>query len=353
MCTSLSLPLPNGRRLFGRTLDLDCHFGEQLTLTPRCFPFIAPGGRALPGTGARPGSPQPTALLGMATVVDGYPLYAEAMNETGLSVAGLRFAGNAHYLPPEAPAPAGYARVELAPWELIPYLLTTCRSVAEARRALGGVRVVDIPFPARSGPIPPAPLHWHISDREAAAPPLVLEVSAAGHRLYEDPVGVLANNPPFPFQLAAYARTLAPKADAAIRRVLREQAGVEIASLGEVGGGIPGDYSSPARYLRAAHLGHRVAAYLQATACGPAAPSAPPAGPQLPDPVELFFSVMAAVSPMAGAVPTPDGGWHRTLYTLCMDPARGRCHVRGEGLPAPRSVAFGELCLSGSSPTVL
>ena len=39
------------------------------------------------------------ALIGMADVRDGYPLYAEAVNEKGLGMAGLYFPGNAFYQP--------------------------------------------------------------------------------------------------------------------------------------------------------------------------------------------------------------------------------------------------------------
>ena len=43
MCTSLALPSPDGTHLFGRTLDLDTHFGEAVTLTPRRYPFTFDG----------------------------------------------------------------------------------------------------------------------------------------------------------------------------------------------------------------------------------------------------------------------------------------------------------------------
>jgi choloylglycine hydrolase len=37
------------------------------------------------------------AMVGVATVIDNYPLYYDAANEHGLCIAGLNFPGNACY----------------------------------------------------------------------------------------------------------------------------------------------------------------------------------------------------------------------------------------------------------------
>ena len=131
------------------------------------------------------------AMIGMAAVVDDHPLYAEAMNEHGLYMAGLNFPGNAHY---EDAVPEG--NTALAPDELIPWILGTCQNIEEAKEKLQSISLARIPFTRHDGQtLPLAPLHWHIADQHGA---LVLETMECGNFLYEDPVGVLTN-PPFPF----------------------------------------------------------------------------------------------------------------------------------------------------------
>ena len=177
MCTSLAFP---ERGLYGRNLDLEYHFGEQVVLTPRKFPFAFHHHPALA---------EHYALLGMASLAGGVPLYAEAANEKGLYMAGLNFPGNAHYFAaPEEGA------LNLAPYELFPLVLGQCATVAEARQLLEQVHLVAEPF----GPgYPLAPLHWQIAGPDGV---LVAEPMADGLHLYEDAWGVLTNNPPFPWQ---------------------------------------------------------------------------------------------------------------------------------------------------------
>ena len=311
MCTSLTLPTPDGTNLFGRTLDLDDHFGESVTLTPRRYPFTFAD--CYPHT-------HHYALLGMATVADGpaasgYPLYAEAMNEKGLCMAGLRFAKSAVYLSrPEV----GY--VNLAPWELIPYLLGTCATVAEARTALGDIRIVDKPF---SDTVGTAPLHWHIADSDPSHGGLILEATAEGMRIYPDDrpdgAGVLTNDPPYLEQLAALDACPARRGDTP---------------------GLPGDYSSSSRFTRAAIL--RRWAVEQKD-------NDPTSGAGKNPDVARFFSLLAAVSPTVGAVMTPEGRCHRTLYTCCMDTAAGVYHFLAEGETEVRAVGFAECDLHGDT----
>ena len=67
---------------FGRTLDNDFSYKEQVTVTPRNFSFVFRNGKVIE---------KHYAIIGMAYVVDGYPLYYDAVNEKGLCMAGLNF----------------------------------------------------------------------------------------------------------------------------------------------------------------------------------------------------------------------------------------------------------------------
>ncbi len=300
MCTSLTLPLPDGSALFGRTLDWHEHFHERMMRIPQGFHFPEKGGDGLPSESRH-------AILGMGTEADGYPLLADGMNACGLCMAGLRFAACAHYLPTSATPPTGYVR--LSPWELIPYVLGFCATLSEARAALSRVRVVDRPFPlAAGGTIPQALLHWHVADCRAGTS-LVVEATARGLMVYEAPLGVMANAPAYPEMIAAYEHAL------------------------RNGNTLPTGYDSPARLIRAATLRREVADRLAAHASARRGGAA--------DPVADFFALVAHVSPPLGAVPAVGGaGWQTTIYTACMDGARGLYHYTTAEHPAVRTEAF-------------
>ena len=165
---------------FGRTLDYEFSYGDEIVVTPRRFPLAFSGGKALS---------EHFALLGMAHVADGYPLYYDAMNEKGLCMAGLNFVGNAAYA-----APRG-GEGDVAQFEFIPWVLAQCASVSEARVLLGKTNLTGTPF---SAALPAAQLHWLLADKDDC---VTIESTADGLHIYDNPAGVLTNNPPFPQQL--------------------------------------------------------------------------------------------------------------------------------------------------------
>ena len=173
MCTAVSLRTHSF--MFGRTLDVDRPYCAEAVISPRRY--------ELDGIAAR------YAVAGMATVVEGYPLYYDAMNERGLCIAGLNLPHSTHYRKSVS------GRKCLAQWQFIPYILGNCATVDEAERAVAGMAVTDEPFAAG---MPPAPLHWMISDCRRD---IVVESTASGLRTFDDPVGVLTNEPPFEAQL--------------------------------------------------------------------------------------------------------------------------------------------------------
>ncbi len=177
MCTDLPKPKIF---TFGRNLDYEFSYGEQLVVTPRNYPFRFRQAGELN---------RHYAILGMAHVAEGYPLYYDAINEAGLCVAGLNFVGNAVY------HPAADGKENIAQFELIPWLLGRCASLAEARELLAGANLLNLPF---SPQYPLAALHWMIADRTGC---ITLESTADGLHVYDNPAGVLTNNPPFPLQM--------------------------------------------------------------------------------------------------------------------------------------------------------
>ena len=165
---------------FGRTLDYEISYGDQVVITPRNYVFDLREGGQLKNH---------YAMIGMACVMENYPLYYDAVNEKGLGIAGLNFVGNAHYNKPVAD------KDNITQFELIPWILGKCTTVKEARALLENLNLTDIPFMEK---LPMAQLHWIIADKEAC---ITLECMESGMKVYDNPVGVLTNNPPFDYQM--------------------------------------------------------------------------------------------------------------------------------------------------------
>lgn len=283
MCTSITVSSP--LCLHGRNLDLEYTFGEQVVITPRGYEFHFR---------RRPSMPRHFALIGMANVAENVPLYAEAANEKGLYMAGLNFPGNAWYPPAEDAAPDA-----VAPYELIPLVLGSCENLAQARELLQTVQLLGIPI-AKGYPL--APLHWHLADATGA---LVLEATKDGVHIYDDPAGVLTNNPPFPFQLAALNnfQHLSPKP-----AENRFASALPLASYGQGMGaiGLPGDFSPQSRYVKTC--------FLKANARWGTTPD---------NAVAQFFHILDGVAMVRGSVVTPEGKCDITTYSCCIDAEKG------------------------------
>ena len=130
---------------FGRNLDLEVSFGQRVVVTPRDYEFRYRNGILDRGH---------YAMIGMALVSDDYPLYFEATNEKGLSIAGLNFPGNAHYF--------GHVKGKdnVASFEFIPWVLGRCKDLDEARSLIKGINITDSSF---NDSMHPSPLHWMVS----------------------------------------------------------------------------------------------------------------------------------------------------------------------------------------------
>ena len=148
MCTAITYKTED--LYFGRTLDYEFSYGEEITITPRNYKFNFKNGKELRNH---------YAMIGMAHVSDEYPLYYEAVNEKGLCIAGLNFVGNAFY----------HDKVDdkenIAQFEFIPWILSTCSSVEDAKKIVKKTNITGETF---SQKFPAAQLHWIISDKDSS-----------------------------------------------------------------------------------------------------------------------------------------------------------------------------------------
>ena len=282
MCTAITYQTKDF--YFGRNLDLEYHYREAVTVTPRNYPFIFRNGTTLS---------RHYAMIGMATMSGGYPLYYEATNEKGLSLAGLSFPHSAHY----------GERVEdkcnIAPFELIPWLLGICTSVQEAVVKLKDIHVWSNPF---SEEFPLSPLHWLLADREKA---VVIEPLKTGLSIQENPVGVLTNEPPFAFHMHNLVSYLGLTSGIPTNRFSDE---IELVpySLGMGAIGLPGDPSSASRFVRATFTKMNSIS-----------------GEGEEESVSQFFHVLGSVEQSRGVTQVCEGEYEYTLYSSCCNADKG------------------------------
>lgn len=269
---------------FGRTLDYEFSYGDEVTVVPRNYLFRFRH---------REDMSSHYAIIGMAHVVDDYPLYYDAVNEKGLGIAGLNFVGNAYYREEEE------GKENIAQFELIPWVLGQCSSVREARVLLARINIVNTSF---SKQLPVAQLHWLIADREEA---ITVESVREGLRIYDNPVGVLTNNPPFDMQLFQLNSYMNLSAKSPVNH-FSEQLPLTIYSRGMGALGLPGDLSSGSRFVRAAFTKMNSVS-----------------GDSEAESVSQFFHILGSVEQQRGCCDVGEGKYEITLYTSCCNADKG------------------------------
>ena len=275
MCTAISYW--NKTHYFGRTLDYEHSFGEEIVFTPRNFPLPF---RQIPILENH------HALIGMAHVEDGYPLYYDAMNEKGLCMAGLNFVGFAAY--------NGLGRDRVAPFEFIPWVLGQCETVAQVRVLLTHAALTETSF---STHLPAARLHWLIADSSEA---ITVESMADGLHIHDNPIGVLTNNPPFPEQVH-HLSNFAHLSPCPQKNHFPTELNPISRGLGAFG--LPGDLSSQSRFVRVSFTKLH-------SLCGNE------------EKVSQFFHILGSVEQIKGCCRLADASLEHTLYTSCCDTAR-------------------------------
>ena len=283
MCTAMTFP-QGGEHYFGRTLDLDRSLGERVVAAPRNYPLRFRAAGTLE---------RHYAMIGMALAGEDYPLYYEAANEAGLAMAGLNFPGNARYAAPAE------GRDNVASFELIPWMLGQCADVEQAEGLLARLNLTDASF---REDLPPAPLHWMLADGRRT---IVVEAMEDGIHIHPNPAGVLTNNPPFPFQMHHLRQYLNLTREEPVNRFAPVlDLAPDCLGMGAVG--LPGDLSSPSRFVRAA--------FGRANALP---------GETEEERVAQVFHLMDTVAQTRGLARAGKDGFEYTGYTCCCNASRG------------------------------
>lgn len=287
LCTAVSLR--KGLSFFGRNLDVEFSRGEQVIFMPRNFPFPFRQANA-PG--------KPYAVMGIGVSAGGIPLFYDAINEKGLYVAALDFPESARYLPEKENA------LNLASFEFIPFLLQSCASLEEAKKFLEKVNITGEAF---SDAMPPSPLHWFVADKTGA---VAVEPRANGIRVYDNPVGVLTNEPPFEFHVNSLREMLLLSPEMP-KGIFSEKLGLSPFGKGLGAKGLPGDASSTSRFSRAAFI--KFSSLFEETEDSA---------------LSQLFHILGGVEQQNGILRGENSVLQRTEYTSCVSAEKGIYYYR-------------------------
>jgi len=281
MCTAITFKANDC--YFGRNLDYEHTFGEKITITPRNYVFSFQNGKEISSH---------YAIIGMALNLQNYPLYFDATNEKGLSMAGLNFIDNAKYTKPQP------SKENIASFEFVPWILTQCETVSDAEKLIENINITDKAFRSK---MPPSQLHWIIADRVRS---VTVEQTQSGLNVYENPVGVLTNNPTFDIQMFNLSNFMSVSAQEPQNR-FSDKVILKAYSRGMGGIGIPGDLSSMSRFVKACFTKLN-------SVCGNSEAEA----------VNQFFHILHSVCQQRGCVKVGEE-YEITNYTSCCNVDKG------------------------------
>ena len=271
---------------FGRTLDYEFSYGDEITITPRnyCFNFRHIGEVKTH-----------YAIIGMAHIANDYPLYYDAFNEKGLCMAGLNFVGNAVY----SQVNKENGKDNVAQFEFIPWVLSKCASVKEAEALIDNMNLVGTTF---SEQFSAAKLHWIIADKNQA---ITVESVETGLMVYNNEIGVLTNNPPFPMQMFLLNQYMG-LSEKQPENTFAGELDLQKYSRGMGAIGLPGDLSSTSRFARVAFVkAHSVSADTEEES------------------VSQFFHILGSVDQQRGCCLVAEGKYEITIYTSCCNADKG------------------------------
>ena len=273
MCTAVKYG-----KYFGRTLDFERSFSEELVYLPRDFQIGLSSGEKLSFN---------YSVIGTACVSGDTPLFFDGMNGAGLCAAALNFPGYAVY------RKGRVASLNLASFEVMSYILGSFSSVNEAKIGLRSLCVTDASF---SRELPPTALHWMVADREDC---IVIEPMSGGVKIYENKIGVMTNSPDFNYHLTRLS-DYPSLSQASEKNGVLSHLSEQPYSRGLSALGLPGDWSSNSRFVRAAFLKSCLLT-------------------EENDPKPPILRILEGVSVPRGCVMTESGDPVKTIYTCYAD----------------------------------
>lgn len=236
-CTSFLLKAGDGGFVYGRTLEFGLALNSEIIIVPRNFAITGTGPDGKAGTGLSWTTKYGTG----GTNAFGLPVIVDGVNEAGLAGGMLYLPGLALY----QDVPAAEGKSSIAAHEVLIYALTNFATVAEVKEGLPKIKVNRSILDALKMPAP-----MHITLHDASGASLVIEYIGGQLQMHDNPTTVLTNAPTFDWHVANLGNYLSLSA---FNPQPLKLGSLTIAppSTGAGAPGLPGDMSSPARFVRA------------------------------------------------------------------------------------------------------
>ena len=310
MCTGIRFSDSSGNMYFGRNLDWSVGYGQKIVITPRKYRLDS----AFMGEAY-----SKYALIGMGIVQNKTPLYFDCGNEAGLAVAGLNFPGYAKYESESIDGKTNVAAYEFPLWVAMNFA-----SVDEVESALSNVAIIAKPV---NDNYPVSMLHWLIGDAKRS---IVVEYTEKGLEVFHDDVDVLANQPGFTWHRENLRNYMNLDSDMP-ESVKWQEAEMKPFGSGSLMRGIPGDYYSTSRFVRAAYLNTHY-----------------PVKDSETENVTRLFHTLNGVSMIEGAARMADGEYEKTIYTGGFSSATNTYYFNTYDDPEIRSVCLNDYQLDST-----
>ena len=233
-CTGISLKAQDGTRVVARTV-------EWAATAMQCGYVVCPRGhqqQSYTPTGAN--GMKYTSIYGYVGIYTEYePFVVEGVNESGLSAGLFFFPDYGQYTPYNA----DQNDRTICDMQFVSWVLSQFDSIDQLKAALNKVNVVTLNHNIGA-------VHWRIA--EPGGRMVVLEFVNGVPQIYENTLGVLTNSPGFMWHMTNLNNYVNLRSGSAADHTLKP--GVTLVPLGHGSGmlGLPGDFTSPSRFVRAA-----------------------------------------------------------------------------------------------------
>lgn len=283
MCTAITLKTSENHHLIGRNFDTKPMNDLAVTVAPRGFNYL--------NNVTNQEIKSKYAFLGMSMFYQKHIIFADGINEKGLCCMILnlpKFASWKDHLIE--------GKANVAPYDVILWILSNFSTLSEVKEGLKSLNIVALP----NDEIALATqTHWLVTDTSGQS--IVIEQTKGKLTVYNNKVGVLTNSPTFDWHLNNLDRYIHVKSEQAKETKWGEQV-LQPYSKGFGGIGIPGDSSSPSRFVKAAFLRNHVN-------IGEGDTSA----------IGECFHILDNVAMVRGTVEgSSEGGCYLTQYTSCI-----------------------------------
>lgn len=236
-CTSFVLRNKGGSFVYARTFEFGPPLDERIVLFPRKFQFKGTGPNGVTGTGLNWSGKY--GIVGINGF--GLPFLIDGMNEKGLTGGMQNAPTTAVYQNPNG----AQASKSVASYQALMWILSNFSTTDEVKANLSSLIVNSSPLPQFGGQV-----RIHITLHDLSGKSIVVEFLDGKTKITDNPSGVMANDPPIAWHFANLANyvNLSPFDKPAI--TINGQSFAP-QSIGSGLHGLPGDYMSPSRYVRA------------------------------------------------------------------------------------------------------